>query len=158
MIWFQKQKRKLKWKRNRKKTKGEKASAIQNVALAFLLQNEANEISVWIFFKGFRDLTKLQKGRVFIKVMGIIAVWFWEALPSLLKCKIDKRGCIEELKEIKQWYGGRDLAIKITYLGLSSFSSYSLWLKGKWGGAIQPITMMSLVKSLKLEACVWNGK
>lgn len=37
-------------KENRKRTKGEKASTIQNVALAFLLQNEANEISVWIFF------------------------------------------------------------------------------------------------------------
>lgn len=65
------------------------------MALAFLLQNEAKEISIWIFEGIFkRDFAKLQKGRIFIKVMGIIIVWFWEALLSLLKCKIDKRGCI----------------------------------------------------------------
>lgn len=108
------------------------------------------------FLKGFRDVTKLQKGRGFIKVMGIIIGWFgkhcWVCLTA---CQI-REDVYKSLKrsssDIGGWFGYQN------YLGLSSFSKYSLWQKGKWGGAIQPLTMVLLVKTLKLEASVWNGK
>lgn len=51
-------------KEEQEKIKGEKAWTIQNVALTFLLQNEANEISAWIF-EGIQRLHKVIKKKGF---------------------------------------------------------------------------------------------
>lgn len=51
-------------KEEHEKIKGEKAWTIQNVALTFLLQSEANEISAWIF-EGIQRLNKVTEKKGF---------------------------------------------------------------------------------------------
>lgn len=51
-------------KEEQEKIKGEKAWTIQNVALTFLLRNEANEISAWIF-EGIQRLHKVTEKKGF---------------------------------------------------------------------------------------------
>lgn len=66
-VWYDlilKAEKGVEMKEEQEKIKGEKAWKIENVALALLLQNGANEISVWIF-EGIQRLHKVTERKSF---------------------------------------------------------------------------------------------